>query len=113
MPVRINDRLTVGGKVKALLGIGNLKLDVKSIGVDAQLQGIPLDSDGKPNIGAIVDNPELADQIHGSANIDVEASLESSFKGLNLRKGDEGYIDDFDFESRYMGIALVTVLLSI
>ena len=94
-----------GGKVKALLGIGNLKLDVKSIGVDAQLQGIPLDSDGKPNIGAIVDNPELADQIHGSANIDVEASLESSFKGLNLRKGDEGYIDDFDFEAGDMGIA--------
>lgn len=102
---QINDRLTVGGKVKALLGIGNLKLDVKSIGVDAQLQGIPLDSDGKPNIGAIVDNPELADQIHGSANIDVEASLESSFKGLNLRKGDEGYIDDFDFEAGDMGIA--------
>ncbi|WP_289621462.1 DUF5723 family protein [Bacteroides congonensis] len=96
---QINDRLTVGGKLKALLGIGNLKLDVKSIGVNTELSGVTADTDWS-NL-----TPEQIANIHGTANIDVEASLESSFKGLNLRNGEEGYIDDFDFEAGDMGIA--------
>lgn len=96
---QINDRLTVGGKLKALLGIGNLKLDVKSIGVNTELSGVNADTDWSSL------TPEQIANIHGSANIDVEASLESSFKGLTLSKGDEGYIDDFKFESGDMGIA--------
>lgn len=95
----INDRLAVGGKVKALLGIGNLKLDVKSIGVNTEFSGITPETDWSSL------TPEQIANIHGSANIDVEASLESSFKGLNLRNGDNGYVDDFDFEAGDMGIA--------
>ena len=96
----INDRLTVGGRVKVLLGIGNLKLDVKNIGVNANLQGIPAEG-----IDAIIDNPSLAEQVRGTANINVEATLESSFKGLELVENEEGYIDEFDFDAGNMGIA--------
>lgn len=103
----INDRLTVGGKLKALLGIGNLKLDVKSMQIQTKLDGVDINdlqnmdwaNMTQEQINAIM-NANSA-----TASVDVEASLESSFKGLKTQNGPNGYIEDFDFESGDMGIA--------
>ena len=108
----INDRLTVGGKVKALLGIGNLKLDVKSMNVKTNISGIS-GVNGLENIDWANMTQDQISQIMNAtkaeASIDVDASLESSFKGLKLKQDDpndpNSPITDFDFESGDMGIA--------
>lgn len=108
---QINNRLTVGAKVKVLLGIGDMELKMKNVGMSAnlpsdsrieQLKNLEIgdvDSDAKVNA--------LRNEINGyHANLGIDARLESSFKGLNLTGMEErGYIDDFEFESKDMGIA--------
>lgn len=86
----INSRLTVGAKVKALLGIGNIKLGVSNISVSSNLTGIGIDEYGVPYIS----DPS---QVGGSASIQAMATLESSSRLLELQQIDEGYIDEFDF----------------
>lgn len=88
----INSRLTVGAKVKALLGIGNVKLDVSNVSVNSNLTGVNVDEYGNPYIG----NPS---QVTGEASIQATATLESSSKLLELQQGDDGYVDKLDFGS--------------
>ena len=88
----INSRLTVGGRVKALLGIGNMKLTVNNIDVYSNLTGLNGSNDDWTNV-------------RGNASIDVDATLESSFKGLELEESNDGYIDDFDFDAGKLGLA--------
>ena len=108
---QINNRLTVGGKVKVLLGIGNMNLKINNVMMNANLP-----SDARIN--------QLQDQNYLSgldaagitrlkseiesyhANLNVDAHLESSFKGLELVQEDgQDYISDFDFDSGKLGIA--------
>ena len=108
---QINDRLTVGARVKALLGIGNLELKLNNIAMSANL---PSDA----RIAQLQDEDYLRTADLGAlrneinnyhANLVVGAELKSSFKGLNLveSEGDNGnrYIDDFEFEAGDLGIA--------
>lgn len=93
----INERLTVGGKVKVLLGMGNLNLKVNNISVDANL---PEDISNITSVNQIRDY---------HAKMIVDAKLESSFKGMDLVENTNDpdprnhYIDDFDFNG--FGIA--------
>ena len=108
---QINNRLTVGARVKALLGIGNMELKLNKVAMNANLP-----SDARINqlqdpaylssLG-VDDITKLRSEIEGyHANLAVDAHLESSFKGLNLKKEDgQDYISDFEFESKDMGIA--------
>ncbi len=88
----ITDKLTIGGKVKALLGIGNMKLNVNTVSVNSQLEGVDLST-------GYVD-PE---HVSGSASVQVDATLESSSKLLELQQSTnsrgEQYIDNIDFGS--------------
>lgn len=108
---QINSRLTVGARVKALLGIGNMELKLNQIAMSANL---PTDKDIEqwqsneywqkitPD-----DAIKLRDKFNNyHAQLDVNASLKSSFKGLELKE-EEGkdYITDFDFDSDKLGIA--------
>lgn len=107
----INDRLTVGTKVKALLGVGNLNLRINNIKMGAnlpsdarinELQDMAYLSTLTP--AAIEGLKKEFDNYH--ANLAVNAYLESSFKGLNLVEEDgRDYITDFDFDSDDLGIA--------
>lgn len=146
---QINDKLTVGGRAKVLLGIGNMKLEVNKInvGVDVkngagQYVGTTTDW-GKiaklGNLGSIRDpqeaaailqyaqgqgiisvdnsnpyNPTIRPTVSGDAKIEVEATMETSFKGLEVEwKEDADHLDetgrpvelmdDFNFNS--FGIA--------
>lgn len=103
----ITSRLTVGGRVKALLGIGNMKLDINRMAVNTNLQGIAdvenLDWSRVANDQEYAN--ELAGKISGTGRVDVEARLESSFKGLELQENENGYVDEIKFESDKLGIA--------
>lgn len=108
---QINKRLTVGAKVKVLLGMGDMELKMNNVSMEANL---PTDSRieqlknlGIGDVSTLEQVNKLLDEINGyGANLGIEARLESSFKGLNLTGMEEkGYIDDFEFESKDMGIA--------
>jgi hypothetical protein len=77
----ITERLTVGARVKALLGVGNLKLDINNIVVTSNLSGY--------NTGDLND-------LNGRAEIRVDATLENSSKLIELSE-DDGVIDEIDF----------------
>lgn len=91
----ITDRLTVGGRLKALLGIANTKLNIDRISVASNITGW----DGKPESL----NYEQAQNLRGRADINVEATLESSSKLLELQQSTNeagrSYIDKLDFGS--------------
>lgn len=105
----VNKRLTVGGRLKALLGVGDMTLQINKLAVNTNLNG--LDPKALDNIDwsqAAVDESyrnNLASSINGTGEVVVDASLESSFKGLELHEGENGYIDEFKFESKDMGVA--------
>lgn len=110
---QINSRLTVGARVKALLGIGNMELKLNKIAMSANL---PTDqqinqwssesywSGSSAEIVAKAQELKAFDNYH--ANLTVGAELKSSFKGLELKE-EEGkdYVTDFDFDSGKLGIA--------
>ena len=77
----ITERLTVGARVKALLGVGNLKLDINNIVVTSNLSGY--------NTGDLND-------LNGRAEIRVDATLENSSKLIELSE-DDGVIDEIEF----------------
>lgn len=74
----VNDRLTIGGKVKVLVGIGNLDAHVNKMNM------------------SISDNYKWRVETKGSMNV--------SMKGLDLgTKDGDGYIDDLDFDTPGIG----------
>lgn len=96
---QINDRLSIGGRVKGLLGLGNARLKVNEAVVKTRLEGLDPDYDW------VHGDPAELLSAHGTASIDVDAVLESSFEGLELMTNDKTYIDDVKFKSSKMGIA--------
>lgn len=106
---QLNDRLTVGAKVKALLGVGNLNLKVNQAYMQAalptearinEIANTTLGADWQSQVAA------LRQEIGGyNANLRVDAALESSFKGLELLMNEDGYVDDLDFQTDKIGIA--------
>ena len=112
---QIISRLTVGARVKALLGIGNMELKLNRVAMSANLP-----SDQQINqwssesywnsmtpSQAAQAAQELKDKFNNyHANLTVGAELKSSFKGLELQE-EEGkdYVTDFDFDSGKLGIA--------
>lgn len=95
----INDRLTIGGRIKGLLGLGNIHLVVHDATVKTNLQG--LDPDYNWTFG---DPSELL-EADGTASIDVNADLETSFEGLELLTNGKSYIDEIQFKAGKMGVS--------
>lgn len=112
---QINSRLTVGARVKALLGMVTMELKLNRVAMSANLP-----SDQQINqwssesywnsmtpSQAAQAAQELKDKFNNyHANLTVGAELKSSFKGLELQE-EEGkdYVTDFDFDSGKLGIA--------
>ena len=111
---QINSRLTVGARVKALLGIGNMELKLNRIAMSANLptdQQINEWSSDSYWSGTPAEIAAKAQELKAKfdnyhANLNVGAELKSSFKGLELKE-EEGkdYVTDFDFDSGKLGIA--------
>lgn len=106
---QINNRLTVGGRVKVLLGIGNLEMKIKQAYMKANLPSEARMNDiANTQFTANWQNEvaKLKNEINDyNATLNVDASLESSFKGLELPENENGYIDDLDFDAGKMGLA--------
>lgn len=90
----ITDRLTVGGRLKFLAGVGNMNLDIKQMSI---YSNIPDDWNNIPS----------GDIDKYRASIKTDARLESSFKGMALSysqepgRGDE--IEDMEFDNFGIG----------
>ena len=104
---QINERLSVGGRVKFLLGVGNLDLKFNNVSLNANLPSDARISELQ-NISSLTpaEVGQLQREINGyHADLALDARLESSFKGLNLVESPEGDIDDIDFEASDLGFA--------
>ncbi|MDR3217827.1 MAG: DUF5723 family protein [Dysgonamonadaceae bacterium] len=86
----VNEKLTVGARLKALLGMGNLNLEVDRIQIETQ------------RFTNSINDPESWEN-GGTAKINIKAKLESSLSGMNLTKDEEGVIDGFEYKG--FGIA--------
>ena len=105
---QINNRLTVGARVKALLGIGNMEMKINKAYMNAVLpSNARMQEFEHMQITDIAQINQLKNEIGNyRAELAVGASLESSFKGLNLvQEEGQDYISDFDFDAGDMGIA--------
>ena len=96
---RFGDRLSAGIRVKGLLGLGNTNFKVNRAVVKINLQGV------NPDIDWAAAGPDDVKNVYGTASIEVDAQLESSFKGLEFENSQQGYIDELDFDSKHMGIS--------
>ena len=96
---QLNDWLTVGGRVKGLLGMGNMNLTVREAVIKTRVEGLDPDFDwNNPD-------PEQLVNCRGEASFDMDAVFECSFEGLELHQNADGYIDDINFEANHMGVA--------
>lgn len=95
----IGDRLSIGGRVKGLLGVGNANLKIHSATIQTNLNGVD------PDIDWSYPRAEQLDGVNGTASIDVDADLVTSFKGLELKTNQEGYIDDVSYKTGKMGLS--------
>lgn len=111
---QINNRLTVGGRIKVLLGIGNLDLKLNKVAMSANIPNENrLSQLQDPTYLAVNYNSSekmqtLLNEINAyHADFGVSATLESSFKGLDLVSDDpnKDYIDDIEFNADKIGIA--------
>ena len=105
---QINNRLTVGARVKALLGIGNMELKINKAYMNAVLPGESRIADFENmQITSPAQIEALKNEIGKyKAELAVGATLESSFKGPNLtQEPGQDYISDIEFEAKDMGIA--------
>lgn len=90
----INNRLTVGAKVKFLLGMANLNMKVNQMTIKGSL----------PSWGEANDHYDDPAFWEGKeATIRTDAHLDASLKGLELSTDEDGMIDDFDMNG--FGIA--------
>lgn len=95
----INDRWTIGGRLKGLLGLGNVDFKVNKAEINTRLQGID------PNIDWTTAGPDELMDATGTATIDVDADLVTTFHGLDLITNSDGYIDDVKFKVGKMGVS--------
>lgn len=117
---KINDKLTVGGKVKLLLGVANLDFEVKQMdvktpsGIDIdKISNLPANTSidwSKYKNGDYKNDPSgilqaIRNEIgaHGQASVNVEATGKASMGGLEWKyatdkSGNNTYINGADFK---------------
>ena len=95
----VNDRLTIGGRIKGLLGLANMHLTVHDATVKTNLQGL------SPDYNWTFGDPTELLEAEGTASIDVNADLETSVEGLELLTNGKSYIDEIKFKAKNMGVS--------
>lgn len=95
----VNDRLSVGGRVKGLMGIGNMKLRANRVAVITNLVGLDPELDWSTASARDLINAR------GSASVIADAHLESSVEGLELVTNDDNYIETLRLRGRNMGVS--------
>lgn len=95
----IDDRWTVGGRVKGLLGMANMNVKVNKATVQTNLEGID------PNINWTTAGPDQLKNATGSATIDVDADMVTSAHGIDFITDGKSYIDDIKIHTGNLGVA--------
>lgn len=95
----INDRLSVGGRVKGLLGLGNAEFRARNVTVTTNLEGLD------PNLNWSTASPIELSQAVGTASVVADARLQSSFEGLELVTNEDGYIETLKLRAGKMGVS--------
>ena len=95
----INNRVYIGGRVKWLLGMGNMNLKAKNISVITNLEGVD------PDLDWSTASPLDLRTAKGTAQVLADAQLSSSFEGLDLVTNDEGYIETLRYRVNHSGVA--------
>ena len=95
----IGDRISVGGRVKGLLGLGNVNLKINKASVKMNLQDVDPDLNW-----STADYDQLKD-VTGTAQIDVDADLVASCHGLELKTNNDGYINKVKYNTNKMGLS--------
>lgn len=100
---RLNDHVSIGGRVKCLLGQGNLNLRVDHAVAESHLTGVDPDINwSEAGILEVI-------KARGTGSIDITATLESSAEGLEYTTNERGYIERARFEAKNMGVAGIGV----
>lgn len=82
----VSDGFYIGGRAKALIGLGNLKAKIERIYANL------------PDAESSINNGELPENVT-TWEVETKGRLEASMKGLELiTDGTEGYVDDVDFD---------------
>ena len=93
----IGEKVSVGGRVKALLGVGNVNFKINHATVKTNFQGVD------PNINWSTAGYDELEDVVGTAQIDVDADLVASCQGLELKTNEDGYIDKVKYNTSKMG----------
>lgn len=107
----IDDRLSVGARVKLLFGIGNTELKMEQLKMRTNLPGdVRIDQLTNSEYLSGLDASEIAaikDEMSSyNSSLLVRSSLKNSFKGLNvIHDPADGLINDLDFDTGDLGIA--------
>ena len=96
---QVNERLNIGGRVKFLMGQGNLNLRVHRAVAQSNLYGVD------PNLDWSSAGFRDVIRARGTGSIDIDATLESTAEGLKYMINDRGYIERARFKGRNMGVA--------
>lgn len=121
---QVTEKLQVGGRVKALLGVGNIDLNIKKMDINMDIQNKSGEYIGmKTDWGKIADGGKNALEeavkqgivevdptdplnmdkarvvMHGQASIDADAELKASFKGLEFETDENNIVRDVELET--------------
>lgn len=95
----IGDRWSIGGRVKGLLGLGNVNLKINKASIKTNLQGVD------PDVNWSTAGYDQFLDVTGTAQIDVDADLVASCHGLELKTGTDGYINKVSYNTNKMGLS--------
>ena len=101
----VTDKLTVGGRVKALLGVGKgqMKVNNFNLNVDYNQEFANLSQD---QIYQRIANGDLREDTPlGTVKYTADAQVSTTVKGGGLKYNQEGNISGFDFKAEDAGVA--------
>lgn len=108
---QVTDKLTVGGRVKVLLGLARAEMNIKRFDVDLEIPNLPAGVDPGEISGNYSDYVSRAGEFspedwYGSRySYAADGSITTTLKGGGMTFDQNGMIDDFDIEAGDLGIS--------
>ena len=92
---RITEKLTVGTRVKALLGLARAEMNIDKFNVDLEI----------PELPASQQELQPSDWVGKGYSYEAEGNVMTTIKGGGITFDQDGMINDFDFELSDFGLA--------
>ena len=102
----VNDKLTVGGRLKVLLGLARAEMKIDNFSFDAQCNSDLLANKTFEQIQEEINSGHLNENTPlGHVKYAVDAEVSTSLKGSGLKYNQDGSISGFDVKAEDLGIA--------